>query len=160
MLFGTIETIEHRLKHLIRIREQQELTGGFQCFVPYPFLPDDSRLPEAQLSSGVEILRMIAISRLFLDNIPHIKAYRMNIGESLAELALQCGADDIDGTVEKESIMHLAGSKADLEHDNIALAKLIIDSGCMPVMRNTTYTKFQRFDIPPVQQKRSLTMAQ
>jgi 2-iminoacetate synthase ThiH len=84
----------------------------------------------------------------------------MNIGESLAELALQCGADDVDGTVEKESIMHLAGSKADLEHDNIALAKLIIDSGCRPVMRNTTYTKFQRFDIPPVQQKRSLTMAQ
>lgn len=160
MLFGTIETIEHRLKHLIRIREQQVLTGGFQCFVPYPFLPGDSRLPEAQLSSGVEILRMIAISRLFLDNVPHIKAYRMNIGESLAELALQCGADDVDGTVEKESIMHLAGSKADLEHDNIALAKLIIDSGCRPIMRNTTYTKFERFDIPPVQKKRSLTMAQ
>ncbi len=160
MLFGTIETIEHRLNHLIRIREQQELTGGFQCFVPYPYLPDDSRLPEAQLSSGVEILRMIAISRLLLDNIPHIKAYRMNIGESLAELALQCGADDVDGTVEKESIMHLAGSKADLQHDKIALSKLIIDSGCRPVMRNTTYTKFEGFDIPPIAQKRSLTMAQ
>jgi aminodeoxyfutalosine synthase len=160
MLFGTVETIEHRLKHLIRIREQQELSGGFQCFVPYPFLPDDSRLPEAQLSSGVEILRMIAISRLFLDNIPHLKAYRMNIGESLTELALQCGADDVDGTVEKESIMHLAGSKADLEHDKVALSKLIIDSGCRPVMRNTTYTKFEVFKLPPIQQKHSLTMAQ
>ena len=160
MLFGTVETIEHRLKHLIRLREQQEETGGFQCFVPYPFLPDDSRLPEAQLSSGVEILRMIAISRLFLDNIPHIKAYRMNIGESLAELALQCGADDVDGTVEKESIMHLAGSRADLEHDKMALSKLIIDSGCRPIMRNTTYTKFEVIESAPIQQKRSLTMAQ
>ena len=117
MLFGTIETIEHRISHMIKIRELQEETNGFQCFVPYPFLPDDSRLPEAQLATGTEILRVVAISRLMLNNIPHIKAYRMNFGDDMAELALQFGADDIDGTVQKESIMHLAGSTAPLDHD-------------------------------------------
>ena len=110
MLFGTVETIDQRITHLLKLRKLQNETGGFQCFVPYPFLPDDSRLPEAQLASGNEILRVIAISRLVLNNIPHIKAYRMNIGDEMAELALQYGADDIDGTVAKESIMHLAGS--------------------------------------------------
>ena len=112
MLFGTIENVRHRVSHMIKIRDLQSETNGFQCFVPYPFLPDDSRLPEAQLATGSEILRVIAISRLMLNNIPHIKAYRMNFGDNVAELALQYGADDIDGTVQKESIMHLAGSNS------------------------------------------------
>ncbi|MCP2505366.1 MAG: CofH family radical SAM protein, partial [Candidatus Poseidoniaceae archaeon] len=103
MLFGTVETLEQRLMHMIQLRELNDDTNGFQCFVPYPYLPDHSRLPEAQLATGSEILRTIAISRLMLDSIPHIKAYRMNIGDELAELALQYGADDIDGTVQKES---------------------------------------------------------
>ena len=72
MLFGTIESTEHRVKHMMKLRNLQSKTGGFQCFVPYPFLPDDSRLPEAQLATGTEILRVIAISRLMLNNIPHI----------------------------------------------------------------------------------------
>ena len=117
MLFGTIETLEQRLMHMIQLREVNDDTSGFQCFVPYPFLPDHTRLPEAQLATGSEILRTIAVSRLMLDTIPHIKAYRMNIGDELAELALQYGADDIDGTVQKESIMHLAGSTTPLDHD-------------------------------------------
>ena len=79
MLYGTIESIEHRVLHMIKLRDLQSETNGFQCFVPYPFLPDDSRLPEAQLATGSEILRVIAISRLMLNNIPHIKAYRMNL---------------------------------------------------------------------------------
>ena len=81
MLFGTIESLEQRLIHMVKLRELNDITSGFQCFVPYPFLPDHTRLPEAQLATGSEILRTIAISRLMLDSIPHIKAYRMNIGD-------------------------------------------------------------------------------
>jgi len=159
MLFGTIETIDQRITHLLRLRELQSNTKGFQCFVPYPYLPDDSRLPEAQLASGSEILRVIAISRLMLDNIPHIKAYRMNIGDEIAELALQYGADDIDGTVQKESIMHLAGSTAPLDHDKAQLARLVIDAGAKPVQRNTIYTVFEEYIPPKEPETRSLLMA-
>ena len=83
MLFGTIERLEQRLQHMIFLRELNDETRGFQCFVPYPFLPDHTRLPEAQLATGSEILRTIAVSRLMLVNIPHIKAYRMNMTISL-----------------------------------------------------------------------------
>ena len=159
MLFGTIESTEHRVKHMMKLRNLQSKTGGFQCFVPYPFLPDDSRLPEAQLATGTEILRVIAISRLMLNNIPHIKAYRMNLGDEIAELALQYGADDIDGTVQKESIMHLAGSRAPLDHDNARLAKIVIDAGSTPVLRNTTYSSFEEYTIPNIPVRRSLRMA-
>ena len=160
MLFGTIESIEQRVKHMISLRSLQEQTGGFQCFVPYPFLPDDSRLPQAQLATGTEILRTIAVSRLMLTNIPHIKAYRMNIGDHVAELALQYGADDIDGTVQKESIMHLAGSNAPLDHDRARLARIIEDAGCIAVQRNTTYESFSLFEAPTIKPRRSLKMAQ
>jgi|TARA_B110000914_G_scaffold225074_1_gene244722 aminodeoxyfutalosine synthase len=159
MLFGTIETIDQRITHLLRLRELQSITRGFQCFVPYPFLPDDSRLPEAQLASGSEILRVIAISRLMLDNIPHIKAYRMNLGDEISELALQYGADDIDGTVQKESIMHLAGSTAPLDHDKAQLARLVVDAGAKPVQRNTIYTVFEKYIPPKEPETRSLLMA-
>lgn len=159
MLFGTIETLEQRLQHMISLRELNDETQGFQCFVPYPFLPDDTRLPEAQLASGSEVLRTIAVSRLMLNNIPHIKAYRMNIGDHVAELALQFGADDIDGTVQKESIMHLAGSTAPLDHDRAKLARLINDAGCEPVQRNTIYSEFEAYTPPPVQPRRRLQMA-
>jgi len=158
MLFGTIESIEHRVMHMIKLRNLQSKTGGFQCFVPYPFLPDDSRLPEAQLATGTEILRVISISRLMLNNIPHIKAYRMNLGDKIAELALQYGADDIDGTVQKESIMHLAGSKASLDLDNIQLAKLVTNAGCKAIQRNTTYSSFEEYIPPQIPKRRRLPM--
>jgi aminodeoxyfutalosine synthase len=160
MLFGTIETLEQRLQHMISLRDLNYETQGFQCFVPYPFLPDHTRLPEAQLATGSEILRTIAVSRLMLNTIPHIKAYRMNIGDHLAELALQYGADDIDGTVQKESIMHLAGSTAPLDHDRVKLARLIQDAGCEPVQRNTTYTSFTPYSPPDIRSNRGLQMAQ
>jgi len=159
MLFGTIESVKHRVLHMIKLRELQDTTGGFQCFVPYPFLPDDSRLPEAQLATGTETLRVIAISRLLLNNIPHIKAYRMNLGDEMAELALQYGADDIDGTVHKELIMHLAGSKASLDYDKAKLAKIVMDAGSVPVQRNTTYSSFEQYTIPEIPERRSLRMA-
>ena len=148
MLFGTIETIHDRIVHLDLLRQLQDETNGFQCFVPYPFLPDYSRLPEAQLASSNEILRMIAISRLMLDNIPHIKAYRMNIGDDIAQLALLSGADDIDGTVGHEEIMHSAGSTTALDSSNQDLIRLINETGQIAVRRNTIYSKF---DIENVQ---------
>jgi aminodeoxyfutalosine synthase len=146
MLFGTIETVEQRIAHLCKLRAQQDETGGFQCFVPYPYLPDNSRLPEAQLASGSEVLRMIAISRLMLDNIPHIKAYRMNIGDRMSELALHHGADDFDGTVGHEEIMHEAGSDSIVGYSKSELTKFILEAKGIPVLRNSNYTNFRRFD--------------
>ena len=148
MLFGTIEPATQRVEHILQLRDLASQTNGFQCFVPYPFLPDSTRLPMAQLSTGQEILRVIAVSRILMDTIPHIKAYRMNIGDELAELALQFGADDIDGTVQQESIMHLAGSTAPLNHDMQQLSKLVRNAGCIPIKRNTTYTKFEEYAAP------------
>ncbi len=145
MLFGTVETTLHRMIHLDKLRKLQDETNGFQCFVPYPYLPDASRLPEAQLATSNEILRMISISRIMLDNIPHIKAYRMNIGDHISALALLSGADDIDGTVSHEEIMHLAGSDAPLDHLDIDLATLIESVGGIAVERNTDYTQFRNF---------------
>ncbi len=142
MLFGTIETAAQRIKHLDKIRKLQDDTGGFQCFVPYPFLPDRTRLPQAQHSTGNETLRTIAISRIILDNVPHIKAYRMNIGDNLASLALNAGADDVDGTVGHEEIMHEAGSQTSVEDDLDRLSRLIEDAGGIPVRRSTTYDHF------------------
>ena len=153
MLFGTIETTAQRVEHILKLRDLGARTNGFQCFVPYPFLPDSTRLPMAQLSTGQEILRVIAVSRILLDSIPHIKAYRMNIGDELAELALQFGADDIDGTVQQESIMHLAGSTTPLTYDLQQLSKLVRDAGSIPVKRNTTYTEFEEY-VPPQPIKR------
>ena len=110
------------------------------CTLSFPSRPPC--LPEAQLATGSEILRTIAISRLMLDSIPHIKAYRMNIGDELAELALQYGADDIDGTVQKESIMHLAGSTTPLDHDRIRLSRLIKDAG--------VYSGSKKYHLPKI----------
>jgi len=144
MLFGTVESPEHRIEHLISLRSLQQETNGFQCFVPYPYLPDNSRLPEAQLSSTSEILRMIALSRLMLNNIPHIKAYRMNFGDSNAFLALNYGADDVDGTVGHEEIMHEAGSTTHLSDDRTSLAQSIIDEDLVPIQRNSLYSNFKK----------------
>ena len=145
MLFGTVETTLHRMIHLDKLRTLPDETMGFQCFVPYPYLPDSSRLPEAQLATANEILRMISLARIMLDNIPHIKAYRMNIGDHISALALLSGADDIDGTVSHEEIMHLAGSNTPLDNLDIDLATLVESVGGIAVERNTDYTQFRNY---------------
>ena len=160
MLFGTVETVRERAIHLYKLRTQQEVSNGFQCFVPYPFLPDKSRLPEAQLASLNEIIRVIAISRIMLDNIPHIKAYRMNIGSHVASIALNSGADDIDGTVNHEEIMHEAGSSARLDSDSEELAKIIENVDSIPIKRNTIYSNFTRYNRKPDDDIRRLPVAQ
>ena len=160
MLFGTIENIDDRLNHMDKLRNLADEYGLFQCFVPYPFLPDSTRLPEAQLATSNEILRTIAVSRLMLDSIPHIKAYRMNIGDEIAELALNFGADDVDGTVRQESIMHLAGAKSSLNYDIYQMAKLVSDAGYVPVKRNTTYTQFTSVKLEPPKRTKRLKMIQ
>ena len=149
MLFGTIETIQDRITHLNKLREQQDSSGGFQCFVPYPFLKDNTRLPEARLASGEEVIRIISLSRIMLDNIPHIKAYRMNIGDHLSTIAINSGADDIDGTVGHEEIMHVAGSTTNLNYDSNKLGNLIDSAGQNPVKRDSTYTRFEPLEIKP-----------
>ena len=160
MLFGTIENIDDSLNHMDKLRNLADEYGLFQCFVPYPFLPDSTRLPEAQLATSNEILRTIAVSRLMLDSIPHIKAYRMNIGDEIAELALNYGADDVDGTVRQESIMHLAGAKSSLNYDIYQMAKLVSDAGYVPVKRNTTYTQFSSVKSEPPKRTKRLKMIQ
>ena len=159
MLFGTIETTKDRINHLEKLRNLQDETRGFQCFVPYPFFADHTRLPEAELASANEILRVIAISRIMLDNIPHIKSYRMNLGDDIATLALLHGADDFDGTVGREEIMHLAGSNAELNHLDVNLTDLIISIGGIPIERNTMYSKFRSFRRDPPDDNMGLPIA-
>ena len=147
MLFGTVESISDRITHLIRLRDQQDSSLGFQCFVPYPFLQDRTRLPDAQLATSSEVVRMIAVSRLMLDNIPHIKAYRMNLGDHLSSICLNAGADDIDGTVGHEEIMHDAGSTTRLDTPESALIRLITSSGSKPIRRNSTYDEYSEIEL-------------
>ncbi len=111
MLFGHLETREHRLDHLLRLRELQDETGGFDCFVPLVFHPENTRISVTPISPQ-EVLRTIAVSRVMLQNFRHIKAYWVTLGEALAQIALSYGGDDFDGTVFEERIHHDAGSKA------------------------------------------------
>ncbi len=98
------------------------------------------------MASSSEVVRMIAISRIMLDNIPHIKAYRMNFGDHLASLCLTAGADDIDGTVGHEEIMHEAGSMTSVDMESESLARMIASTGSIAIKRNSTYSKFSIFD--------------
>ena len=159
MLFGTVETMADRITHLHLLRSLQDETSGFQCFVPYPFLPDHTRLPEAQIPTGQEVIRTIAISRIMLDNIPHLKAYRMNIGDHLASIGILSGADDIDGTVQQEEIMHAAGSTTPQNTGLEGLIRLIESTGQHAVQRNTIYTQFEPRTLKNLPRTRNLPVA-
>src|SRR4051794_8897275 len=110
MLYGHIEEARHRVDHLCRLRELQDETGGFQTFIPLAFHPDNTKLAHIPKPSGLLDLKTMAISRLMLDNFPHIKAYWVMLGIKTAQVALSFGADDLDGTVVHEKIYHDAGS--------------------------------------------------
>ena len=112
LLYGHIETLEERVRHLIRLRELQDETGGFSAFIPLAFHPKNTRLSHISDTTGFDDLKTVAVARLMLDNFEHIKAYWVMIGEKLAQVALSFGADDLDGTIVEEKITHMAGAKS------------------------------------------------
>ena len=140
MLYGHVETIEERVEHLARLRELQAETGGFKCFVPLAFHPEENELEEYGWTQGIDDLKTIAVSRLMLDNIDHIKAYWISYGIKLAQLGLHFGADDIDGTVNNEQqIYRDAGSKTDQSTPAEQLRRAIEEAGFVPTRRNLLY---------------------
>jgi aminodeoxyfutalosine synthase len=139
MLFGHIETIEHRVDHLVRLRELQDETAGFQCFIPLAFHNENNSLRKLPEPTAIDSLRTLAVSRLMLDNIPHIKAYWVSMGVATAQTALRFGADDLDGTIVHESIYHSAGSRVPMELSRGELVRLIREAGRTPIERDTVY---------------------
>lgn len=144
MLYGHIEKPFHRIDHLIRLRDLQEETGGFQTFIPLAFHPQNNKLSHLPKASGMMDLRVMAISRLMLDNFPHIKAYWVMLGIKTAQIALWHGADDIDGTVVHEKIYHDAGSDSPQELSVKEIRHLITEAGLVPVERDTLYQEVIR----------------
>ena len=144
MLYGHIEKAEHRIDHLVKLRELQDETGGFQTFIPLAFHPDNTKLDHIKKPSSLMDLRTMAVSRLMLDNIAHMKAYWIMLGIGTAQAALSYGADDIDGTVRHELIYHDAGAETPeiLSVDDIK--NLIVEAGREPVERDTLYHRVVR----------------
>jgi aminodeoxyfutalosine synthase len=158
MLYGHIEKPQHRIDHLLRLRELQDETGGFQTFIPLAFHPDNTKLAHLPKPSAIMDLRIMAISRLMLDNFPHIKAYWVMLGIQTAQLALSYGADDIDGTVVYEKIYHDAGSDSPQEMTVAQLRHYIREAGRIPVERDTLYNEVIR-DTQPTQWKTGRRLA-
>jgi aminodeoxyfutalosine synthase len=144
MLYGHIEQPYHRIDHLIRLRELQDETGGFQTFIPLAFHPDNTGLSHIRKPSALMDLRTMAISRLVLDNVPHIKAYWIMLGIGTAQTALAYGADDLDGTVRHELIYHDAGAETPEILSVDEIRRLIIEAGREPVERDTLYRRIVR----------------
>jgi aminodeoxyfutalosine synthase len=144
MLYGHIEKGIHRIDHLLRLRELQDETGGFQTFIPLAFHPDNSELAHIPKPSGVMDLKTMAISRLMLDNFPHIKAYWVMLGLKTAQVALAFGADDLDGTVVHEKIYHDAGAETPQEVTVAEIRRMIAEAGRVPVERDTLYHEVLR----------------
>ncbi len=140
MLYGHIETLEERLQHMIALREAQDETGGFLTFIPLAFQPGDTGIkPRNRFTSAIDDLKTIAISRLMLDNFPHIKAYWVMLTEEVASVALNFGADDMDGTVGGEKIAHDAGAVSPMTLARDQIIRIIRDAGKIPVERDAYY---------------------
>jgi aminodeoxyfutalosine synthase len=140
MLYGHIETLEERLVHMIRLREAQDETGGFLTFIPLAFQPGETGIkPRHRFTSAIDDLRTIAVSRLMLDNFPHIKAYWVMLTEEVASVALNFGADDMDGTVGGEKIAHDAGAESPMALKKEQIIRIIRDAGKIPVERDVYY---------------------
>lgn len=139
MLYGHIETIEERFQHLIALREIQDETGGFQAFVSFPFHPANTQLAHLKRVGSWEDMKMMALSRLMLDNIDHIKAFWIMLTLPVAQLALGFGADDLDGTIGEEKIIHAAGARTNTGITRSRLRRIIREAGFEPVERDTFY---------------------
>jgi aminodeoxyfutalosine synthase len=144
MLYGTVETDEERVDHLVRLRELQDETGGFQVLIPLAFHPENTPLDHLPETSGFQDLKNIAVSRLMLDNFEHIKAYWIQIGTRLAQIALDFGADDLDGTIIEETITHAAGASTAQGMTHQEIERLIRAAGRVPVERDTLYRPVRR----------------
>ena len=143
MLFGHVETYADRVDHLAQLRQLQDRTGGFQAFIPLAFQPDNTRVPGAKGVGGVDALKTLAISRIYLDNFRHIKAYWVMLGLKVAQVSLVFGVNDIDGTVVEEQIGHDAGADSPQQINKEQLVDLIRKAGKLPVERDTLYQELR-----------------
>ncbi|MCX8155040.1 MAG: aminofutalosine synthase MqnE [Verrucomicrobiae bacterium] len=148
MLYGHVETLEDRVDHLRQLRALQDETGGFCGFIPLPYQPENNAIPVAHPPSGFDTLRTMAVSRLYLDNIPHLTAYWVGLGLKLAQLALSYGADDLHGTIVEEHIFRMAGAKTPQLQTELAMVKAIREAGLVPVQRDTFYQPLKVWDGP------------
>ncbi|MCP4167014.1 MAG: aminofutalosine synthase MqnE [Chloroflexi bacterium] len=149
MLYGHIERYEHRVDHLMQLREQQDKSGGFNTFIPLRYHPENNNLGRRlDCTTAHDTLKTIAISRIILDNFAHIKAYWIMLTPPIAQLALQFGADDIDGTVVEEKIYHDAGATTAEQLDKFDLLRLIKAIGKTPVERDTLYNTVEIYGQP------------
>jgi aminodeoxyfutalosine synthase len=139
MLYGHIETMEERVDHLVRIRELQDETGGFQAFIPLAFHPDNNQMRKLPPPPASDTLKVHAVARLMLDNVDHIKAYWISSGVEVSQTALWFGADDLDGTVQEETIYHMAGSTTPSALSTGDIERLIREAGREPIERDTLY---------------------
>jgi aminodeoxyfutalosine synthase len=143
MLFGHIETIEHRVDHLRQLRELQDETGGFTGFVPFAFVPETTELKHIKPASGLDQLRNLAVSRIYLDNFDHITGYWIAMTLPLAQISLNYGVDDLHGTLMEEKIFHMAGSKTPQELTKATLERSIREAGRDPMQRDSYYRPMQ-----------------
>ena len=145
LLYGHIETHEERVDHMLKLRELQDHTGGFMSFIPLAYQVGKTHVVDRQ-ASAIEDLKTIAIARLVLDNVPHIKAYWVTMGEETASIALNFGADDIDGTIGEERIMHAADAATPIAQTRERLLSLIRAARCVPVERDALYNTIHIFE--------------
>jgi aminodeoxyfutalosine synthase len=147
MLYGHVETYEERVDHLLRLREQQDRTGGFLAFVPLAFHPENTVFERRGFrhTTGVDDLKVLAVSRLLLDNFAHVKAYWIMMGMPMAAVALHFGANDVQGTVVREEIFHAAGARTETEQKVEELVRFVREAGRVPVQRDTLYNEVRRW---------------
>ena len=139
MLYGHVESLADRVDHLRQLRALQDETGGFVALIPLAYQPEDNDIPVEHPPTGFDSLRTIAVSRIYLDNFPHITAYWVGLGLKLAQVALSYGADDIHGTIIEEHIFHMAGATSPQLQTETDMIKAIRETGLTPVQRNTFY---------------------
>jgi aminodeoxyfutalosine synthase len=145
LLYGHIETYEERVEHLLKLRDQQDEAPGFLSFIPLAFQPGHTGIVDRQ-ASAIEDLRTVACARLMLDNIPHIKSYWVMLGEETASVALNFGANDLDGTIGQERIAHAALAKSPIGLARDRLVEMISEAGKVPVERDALYNILRVFD--------------
>jgi len=150
MLYGHIETLDHRVDHLRQLRALQDETGGFTGFVPFAFEPQTTVLSHIKPASAFEQLRNLAVSRIYLDNIDHLTAYWVSMGLPLAQISLSYGADDLHGTILEEKIFHMAGATTPQQQSIAALEHAIREAGREPAQRDSHYRRINFTRVTPV----------